>query len=83
MKPVTLFFTSDKPGSPSKPQIDDVDEDSVTLSWDKPREDGGDKIKGYVVEVREKGSSKWKPLNDRFPCKLTKFTGQYQGQPTH
>ena len=47
------------------------------LSWDKPRDDGGDKVKGYVVEVREKGSSKWKPLNDRFPCKLTKFTGQW------
>jgi len=46
----------------------------VTLSWTKPKNDGGDKIRGYVVEVREKGS-KWKPLNEKSPCKDTKFTG--------
>jgi len=53
----------------------DVDEDSVVLSWDKPKDDGGDKIKGYVVEVKEAGTGKWKPLNDKAPCKDTKFTG--------
>ena len=66
----------DTPGKPSKPKIEDVDEDSVKLSWDKPKEDGGDKIQGYVVEVKEKGSDKWKPVNEKAPCKDTKFTGK-------
>jgi len=49
----------------------------VKLSWTKPKEDGGDKVRGYVVEVKEKGSNKWKPLNDKAPCKDTKFTGMF------
>jgi hypothetical protein len=71
---ILYLISLDPPGTPSKPVIEDVDEDSVTLTWDKPTDDGGNKVKGYVVEVREKGSSKWKPLNERFPCKLTRFT---------
>ena len=67
---------TDAPGAPGRPIVDDVDADSVTLSWTKPRDDGGNPVKGYVIEMREKGSSKWKPLNDRLPCKDTKFTGK-------
>lgn len=67
---------SDTPGKASKPKIEDFDEDSVTLSWDKPKEDGGDRISGYVVEVKEKGTDKWKPINEKNPCKDTKFTGK-------
>ena len=52
-----------------------MDEDSVKLSWTKPKDDGGDKVRGYVVEVREGGSGKWKPLNEKNPCKDTSFTG--------
>jgi len=71
-----MLWTSDTPGKSGKPKVDDVDEDSVTLSWDKPKEDGGDKLQGYVVEVKEKGSDKWKPVNEKIPCKDTKFTGK-------
>jgi len=73
-----LYFGSlflDPPGKTSAPVVQDVDEDSVVLSWDKPKDDGGDKIKGYVVEVREGGTGKWKPLNEKAPCKDTKYTG--------
>lgn len=70
------FVLPDTPGKTGTPFVDDVDEDSVTLSWNKPLEDGGNKVSGYVVEVREKGSNKWKPLNDKAPCKDTKFTGK-------
>jgi len=66
---------ADPPGKTGAPLVEDVDEDSVTLSWGKPRDDGGDKVQGYVVEVREKGTSKWKPLNEKSPCKDNKFTG--------
>ena len=56
----------------------DVDEGTVTLEWSKPKDDGGGKIKGYVVEVKEKGANKWKPLNDKHPCRDTSFTGLLQ-----
>ena len=61
--------------------IDDVDLESVKLSWSKPKEDGGDKIQGYVIEAKEKGSTKWKPLNnEKHPCKGTKFTGKFSNK---
>ena len=64
----------DPPGQPGTPDIDDVDEDSVTLSWDKPKKDGGDKVKGYVIEMKPVGESKWTPVNAKFPCKDNKMT---------
>ena len=67
---------SDPPGKPGKPAIEDADENSVTLSWSKPKDDGGDRIKGYVVEAKEKGSNKWKPLNAKHPCRDTQFIGK-------
>jgi serine/threonine protein kinase/predicted RNA-binding protein with TRAM domain len=73
-KPITAKHQFNAPGKSGAPRIDDVDEDSVVLSWDKPSSDGGDKIKGYVVEMREKGSSKWTPLNDKKPCLDSKYT---------
>jgi len=76
LKPIIAKHPFDPPGKPGTPVVDDVDEDSVTLSWTKPKDDGGDKIKGYVVEVKEKGSDKWTPLNAKTPCKDTKFTAQ-------
>lgn len=71
-----FYVSIDTPGKPGSPKVEDVDEDSVTLSWDKPTEDGGDRLQGYVVEVREKGSDKWKPVNDKSPCKGNQFTGK-------
>lgn len=66
---------ADTPDPPGKPDVTDVDEHSVTLSWTKPRKDGGSRITGYVVEVREGGAGKWKPVNEKFPCRDTNFTG--------
>ena len=69
------LFHADTPGKSGTPTIEDVDEDSVKLSWTPPKTDGGDKVRGYVIEAKEKGSNKWKPLNAKSPCKDTKFTG--------
>jgi len=72
---VAVVDVLDAPGKTGAPLVEDVDEDSVTLSWGKPRDDGGDKVQGYVVEVREKGTNKWKPLNEKSPCRDNKYTG--------
>ena len=65
----------DTPDAPSRPKIDDIEADAVTLSWSKPIKDGGGKVVGYVVEAKEKGNNQWKPLNEKHPCKDTTFTG--------
>ncbi|XP_074660014.1 twitchin-like [Tubulanus polymorphus] len=64
------FATPDAPG---KVEVSDVDEDEITLKWEKPEDDGGDKVQGYVIEMKPEGSNKWKPCND-FPCRGTQFT---------
>lgn len=70
-----LYECVDTPGSPGRPEVEDVDEDSVTLTWSKPKNDGGDKIQGYVVEMKEAGSSKWTPCNNpRNPVRDTSYT---------
>ncbi|VDK78974.1 unnamed protein product [Dibothriocephalus latus] len=47
------------PGAPSDLEATDVDEDSVTLSWKKPRKDGGGKISGYVIEYKPFSGGDW------------------------
>ena len=41
-------------GPPSKPNIDSVSPNAIKISWEKPTDDGGGEIEGYVVEVKPK-----------------------------
>ncbi|KAM3173269.1 hypothetical protein ACTXT7_012839 [Hymenolepis weldensis] len=47
------------PGPPSDLDIADIDADSVTLSWTKPRKTGNGKISGYIVEYKPVSGSDW------------------------
>lgn len=49
----------DEPGKPGKPEVVDWDKDHVDLKWEKPINDGGAPISGYIIEKREVGSPKW------------------------
>lgn len=42
----------------------------MSLSWSKPRSDGGGRITGYWVEKREHGTDKWSRVNNN-PCITT------------
>lgn len=53
------FLYSVPPGAPSGLEVTDVDSDNVTLSWMKPRKDGGSKITGYVVEYMPVNGDEW------------------------
>ena len=61
-----------RPDAPSGVNPEEVDDKSVTLSWSKPKSDGGKKIQGYIVEYKEPTSNRWKTAND-FPCTDTKY----------
>ena len=43
--------------------MDSVGGDFVSLTWDKPRSDGGGKIKGYYIEKKDKNSDMWVRVN--------------------
>ena len=49
---------SERPGAPGVPNIDEVSGTSMALSWSSPRDDGGCRVDGYIVEYREE-FGKW------------------------
>lgn len=53
------FLSTDKPGAPGTPKCSAYTPDSITLEWTPPKKDGGNPIKGYQVEKREAGETKW------------------------
>lgn len=64
----------DEPGKPGKPVIDDYDNQSVTLKWEKPSSDGGRPITHYTIEMKDKFSPDWmevlKTENDKCEGKV-------------
>ena len=54
---------SDPPGQPGVPECESVGGDFVSLTWEKPRNDGGGKIKGYYIEKKEASAEHWVRVN--------------------
>jgi len=48
-----------RPGPPSVPQVSDVTKKSCRVSWLPPSDDGGDDIRGYVVEYKVSSVTKF------------------------
>ncbi|MPC46234.1 Twitchin [Portunus trituberculatus] len=51
------------PTAPEAPRPDRIGRNCVTLSWRPPAQDGGARIKGYLVEYRQKDEDEWTPAN--------------------
>ncbi|XP_025833492.1 twitchin isoform X4 [Agrilus planipennis] len=52
----------DKPGKPEGPlQVSDVHKEGCKLKWDKPKDDGGLPISGYVIEKQDEATGRWLP----------------------
>ena len=69
------IYVTARPDAPSHLKVDDVDEHAITLSWEKPKNDGGKRIEGYVVEYKEPEGTRWKTAND-IPVQGTNFSGR-------
>lgn len=62
------------PSAPSYLEAGAVTRDSIVLTWERPEDNGGAEIEGYILEKRDKDGIRWmkcnkKRLNDlRFRC---------------
>ncbi|CAF4191902.1 unnamed protein product, partial [Adineta steineri] len=63
----------DAPQGPANVEVGKQTENSVTLKWDKPKNDGGSKVTAYQVEIRKPDSDIWEIAND-YPIKGNDFT---------
>ena len=53
----------DKPGPPTGPiHYTGTTQDSVSLSWNPPQDDGGSAITNYIVEVADYSSENWRQV---------------------
>ena len=59
LQPTLAKNPYDAPGAPGAPEMTNYDKDHVDLKWEKPIKDGGAPITGYVIEKKEKDSTKW------------------------
>uniref|UniRef100_A0A672ZRA6 Myosin binding protein C, fast type a n=1 Tax=Sphaeramia orbicularis TaxID=375764 RepID=A0A672ZRA6_9TELE len=53
----------DVPDPPENVKCTSVGEDNATVTWDAPSFDGGVPVKGYLMERKKVGSSRWTKLN--------------------
>lgn len=58
-----LLCSTDTPDSPGVPDVTEVGGDFVSLTWEKPRSDGGGKLLGFWIEKREHGVDNWSKVN--------------------
>lgn len=54
----------DEPSKPGQPEIKDYDKDFVELQWQRPENDGGSPIVGYIIEKKDKFSPSWEKCAD-------------------
>lgn len=50
----------DPPGKPGTPQLSEIKDKSITVTWTAPESDGGSPITDYVLEYRPEGTASWK-----------------------
>ena len=47
------------PGAPRHLKVDNVSRNGVSLSWQKPSDDGGNPVQGYILEKKSPDSPRW------------------------
>ncbi|KAE8573900.1 Putative twitchin [Halyomorpha halys] len=72
--PITAKYPFTVPEAPGTPQILDWENNNVTLTWSRPLFDGGAKIQGYKIEIKDTSDdAQWRSIND-YLVKDTTYT---------
>lgn len=58
-KVTDFFIFSAIPSQPGSPEATAVGKEHVIIEWLKPESDGGSELKNYIVDKREKSSTRW------------------------
>lgn len=63
---IIIKFNSFFSAAPTKPQgplkVTDVTKNGAKVKWEKPEDDGGKPITGYVLEKLDKATGRWMPV---------------------
>ena len=59
--PASLKITP--PSAPGKPDLSDITDKAITLSWSIPESDGGSRILGYYIEKCDTSTDRWVKVN--------------------
>ncbi|XP_065318057.1 titin-like isoform X3 [Gordionus sp. m RMFG-2023] len=58
----------DKPSPPREPfEVKEATDNTLTLTWKEPEDDGGSKITNYILEKKEVDKPKWEMVNNMVP----------------
>lgn len=68
---MSVVLLTDVPGAPKDLKVSDITRGSCKLSWKMPDDDGGDRIRGYVIEKRNIDGKAWTKVNPN--CGSTSF----------
>ena len=73
-----------RPRAPEGPLVfDDIQANSVKVSWKVPMDNGGSEILGYIVERREANRSAWCTVDSRVTDKHLLVKGLKEGTEYH
>ena len=53
------MYFSDVPEAPGRPDVTEVDAEHMVITWTPPKSDGGSPITHYIVERKDKTSTRW------------------------
>lgn len=68
------------PNSPTEVEVSTITKDSMVVTWERPVNDGGNPVQGYVVEKRDKDGVRWTRCNKRTVSELRfRVTGLMEG----
>lgn len=76
------IIIQDKPGKPEGPlEVTDIHKEGCKLKWNKPRDDGGLPLSGYLVEKMDVTTGRWVPVGIVDPDKTEQtITGLEPGK---
>uniref|UniRef100_A0A7N8WKS1 Titin n=1 Tax=Mastacembelus armatus TaxID=205130 RepID=A0A7N8WKS1_9TELE len=64
-EPVTARNPFTTPSAPSTPEASAVTRDTIVLTWERPEDNGGAEIEGYILEKRDKDGIRWTKCNKK------------------
>lgn len=60
----SFSFNPDKPSRPSSIEAVEVRANHIKVTWNKPSDNGGSEITGYVIEKMDLETGRWIPAGE-------------------